>query len=116
MDKLALDLPNYPNIGQFPGMKPEVANANAGSLVSQSLTVVFMLAGLMMFIWAAVGIFQYISSGGNKEGLAKARARITWSIVGFVFILASFVLTKYVQELLNPNLNTPLTEVTEPKK
>lgn len=79
---------------------------NLGGLVSAILQIVFTLSGILMFVYALIGIFQYITAGGNKEGLAKARARITWAIVGFLFIVIAFAISRYVQELIIPTLNT----------
>ena len=86
-----------------------------GGLISQLLNVVFLIAGFLMFIWATVGIFQYITAGGNKEGLAKARARITWAMVGFLFVMISYLLSTYVQQIFKPNNSIIVPNVSEPK-
>ncbi|MCL5784439.1 MAG: pilin [Patescibacteria group bacterium] len=114
MKQLALSLPEYNNIGENFGLKPELASANIGSIVSQLLDIAFIVAGFLMFIWAAWGVFQYIFSGGNKEGLAKARSRITWAIVGFIIIMLSFAISQYIQQLVPANSALPVTPVTSP--
>ncbi len=102
MNKLAqLTIPGY-RIDPFPNLKPGLAGSNLGSIISSLLELVFMITGILMFIWALVGIFQYITAGGNKEGLAKARARLTWAIIGFIFVVAAFSISLYVQQLIQP--------------
>lgn len=95
------------------GLKPDLASANLAGLVSQFLNLAFLLAGFLMFIWAAWGVFEYIFAGGNKEGLAKARNRITWAIVGFIIIMLSFAISQYVEQLL-PSKPTQVTPITSP--
>jgi len=52
------------------------------------------LAFIIMFVWGAV---QMILSGGDKEAIAKARARITWSIVGVVLLALSYLIFALLQ-------------------
>lgn len=101
MKQLALQLGGY-NVGKFPGLDPNLSNATLGSFISQILNVVFLVAGFLMFFWAFWGVFEYIFAGGNKEGLGKARARITWAIVGFIIVSAAFAISQFIEQLF-PN-------------
>lgn len=60
-------------------------------VIGNIITLIFTVAAVIfviMFLWAAVSM---ISSGGDKESLAKARGRITWAIIGIVLLSLSFV-------------------------
>lgn len=68
-------------------------------LLDNLVGVFFAAAGIafiIMFVWGAI---QMILSGGDKEAIAKARARITWAIVGvgllglsyFIFLLLQYI-------------------------
>lgn len=46
------------------------------------------IAFILMFVWGAV---QMILSGGDKEAISKARAKITWAIIGVVLMSLSYV-------------------------
>ncbi len=46
---------------------------------------------------------QWTLSGGNKEKIASARARLTYSIIGLVIIVAAFAIVKIVLSLLGYN-------------
>lgn len=45
------------------------------------------IAFIIMFVWGAV---QMILSGGDKEAITKARAKITWAIIGVVLMSLSY--------------------------
>lgn len=86
-------------LGQYGGSGGYSQASTPAGLISQFLTLGFVVAGFLMFVWAIIGVFQYILAGGNKENLAKARARITWAIVGFLITIVSFALSQYIQSI-----------------
>lgn len=71
-----------------------------GDILSAFLQIIFYLAIFLAFAWLAWGAFQYLLAGGKKEELAKARARITWAIIGLIIILLSYTLTQFGAEIL----------------
>ncbi len=115
MKYLSLTLPGGNSIPNPPGLQINGNNSpKLGDILSSGLNVAFTVAGFLMFIWMAVGIFQYIFAGGNKEKLAKARSRISWAIIGFIFVILSFTLSKYLQEVVTPNSNVRITPISNP--
>lgn len=101
---LADTLPGGTNIKNIisAGQGRPIADLSLSGLVSGFLGLGLGIAGLVMIVWALIGVFQYIVAGGNKESLAKARGRITWAIAGFILVLASFSVNAYIQGLLGP--------------
>lgn len=91
-----------------------VKDATLGGFLSPLLDVVFLISSVLMFVWMAWGIFEYLFAGGDKEKLGKARSRITWAIVGFVIVLLSFTIYKYIQEIFPAN-PIPVTPISIPK-
>lgn len=89
--------------------------ANPGDFISQALEIVFAIAALISFWYAFWGVFQYIFAGGNKEGLGKARSRITWAIVGLVIVGISFAISQFLQDFFVGAQTVPITNVTPPK-
>jgi len=90
---LSIFLPR-PAYGQFP---EEWKNLNGECVVFDVATiqgveclftnivrVLIPFAGLALFIMLIVGGFQFISAGGEPKALQKARATITYAIVGLV--------------------------------
>ncbi len=114
---LSLKIPgNDQYIPGPPGFK--FANSDSqtslGFVLSSFLNIVFLIAGFLMFYWLAWGVMQYIFAGGNKDALAKARARITWAITGFIILVISFAVSQYAQTLLPVRENQPVTNLTAP--
>lgn len=107
MKELALNLPTYGKIDGPAGFK--FAGAKIGDVVSSALDLVIMIAAFLAFIWLVWGAFQYLFSGGNKEGLAKARSRMIWAIVGLIFIAAAFALAQFIEQILGPQVTSPIS-------
>ncbi len=82
-------------------------------LVTAFADVFFLIAGALTFFWFAWGVYQYIFAGGDKEGLSKARKRITWAIIGLLFTAISFALSQYLQTIF-PVSPTGLKGLTPP--
>lgn len=83
-----------------------------GDFVTALLNVFFLIAGFLMLIWFAWGVFQYIFAGGKKEDLAKARSRMTWAIVGFLITAISFAISQYIQTIIPTRIKSGVTKVT----
>lgn len=97
------DLLNNPGTG----LKPELNNL--GSLLSGFYSIAFYLVTFLAFIWFVWGAFQYIFAGGDKEKLAKAKARLTWAVVGLVIFILAFVIAQFAAQILKPKPgNVPL--------
>ncbi len=102
--KLALTLPGSNNIVDSP-VKEKFTDL-AGVLTG-ILNIVFYLAAFMAFFYILWGAFSYISAQGKKEDLAKARARITWAIIGLVIVFLAFILTQFIAEVFKPQGGLP---------
>jgi len=46
---------------------------------------------LMFMVWGGI---QYITSAGNQEQAGKAKSTLTWAIIGFIVIIASYSIVK----------------------
>lgn len=115
MEKIALNIPGNTgsiNIPNPPGL--QTPNPTLGGLVSSSLNVVLLIAGFLLLFWFSWGVFQYIFAGGKKEALAKARTRIVWAIVGFIFVFLTFAISEYAKTLLPYRTNQPVKQITTP--
>lgn len=115
MYKLSLALPGGYQVFQPTGFRFQTGDAGAdpAALVSAILQLGIYVAFVLAMSWLAWGVFQYIVAGGNKENLARARARITWAIVGLVIVLITWSLSRLVGEIFSPT-NVPVTPVSTP--
>lgn len=107
-----LALPYYPKIVNFPEAVHFEGCGTTGLFIGCVLSSVFILmlyiGAFLLFFWFTWGVFQYIFAGGDKNGLAKARSRIQWAIIGFLILILSFSVSFYVREvILPPQLSRP---------
>lgn len=98
--QLALTLPGFSPIPTPPGLKSGFVDL--ASFISPLLNIAFYIAIFLAFYWLVWGAFEYIMAQGNKENLAKARARITWALIGLMVILLAFFIAKFASEIFPP--------------
>ncbi len=121
MEKLALELPLFGNINNPPGLRfSESAQAGStkfGFIIGEFLVVFYYFGGFLMLAWLFWGIFQYILAQGKKEELAKARQRITWALLGFLFLTLSFFISQYAQTIFPQAFQfNKIQEITNPSE
>ncbi|MDP3758412.1 MAG: hypothetical protein Q8Q86_01725, partial [Candidatus Daviesbacteria bacterium] len=51
-----------------------------------------------------IGAFQWITSGGDKEGVESARKRITHALIGFAILALAFLIVQVVGQVVNINI------------
>lgn len=72
-----------------------------GAIINVILPVVSVGAGLIfvgMMIYAG---FLYMGSEGSPETIKKIQKLLTWSIIGFVIVVASFIFVRFLFFLFN---------------
>lgn len=112
MRQLALTIPGYGPITSPQGFNPNYTDL--GGVVSASLNLAIFIAGVLMFFWLIWGVFHYIFAGGDKEALGKARARITWAIVGFLIVIIAYAVSGFVKSIFEQRLPGGVTPVSTP--
>ncbi len=100
MNKLALTLPGNHPIPTPVGLKSEFVNLT--SFISPLLNIVFYIVAFLAFYYLIWGSFQYIMAQGKKEDLAKARARITWALVGMIVVFSAYFIARFASEIFPP--------------
>ena len=97
MQQLALNVPQYGNIPNT-GLNPVnlgISDYSLGSVVGAFLNLVFYFSFFLTFIWFIWGAYEYMVAQGQKEGLAHARDRMRWAIVGFAVLIMAFLVGNY---------------------
>lgn len=102
MTKLALNLPEFGQIDNPPGLIFSGNTANLGAVLTSLLSIVFYLAAFLAFYWLIWGAYQYILARGEKENLAKARAKITWALVGLLVVFMAYFIARFAAEVFTP--------------
>lgn len=116
MRDLALSIPGFDNIGIQVNTGPgnPIPEPTLGGFLSGAFNIAVPAVAFVMLFWLLWGVFEYIFAGGEKEKLGKARSRITWAIVGFLFIVIAFMLYQYLQEIFPQKLPSGVTPISEP--
>jgi hypothetical protein len=86
------------------------STANPASALSHLLNTLILLilviGGITFVFMLLFGGYQWITSGGDKEGLAKAKNRITHAVVGLIILFSIFALLSLFGDFLGINLTS----------
>jgi len=88
MKKLALDLPGDYEIESPEGFS--FAEGTIGDIITDLLPYIYVLAGLILFIYLIIGGFSLLTSAGDPKKVESAQGKITSAIVGFLIIFISY--------------------------
>ncbi len=90
-----------------PADLPKPGTGTVEKILSNALTI-FLIAGALVSVMAIIwGGIQWITSGGDKQKLAAARAHITWAIIGLVIMFVSFLIINAFSYFLGVKLLNP---------
>ncbi len=89
--------------------------ANAGfktlsNFITNALGLVFVIGAFLVLIMLIVGAYEWITSGGDKEAVGKARNRIINALVGLIVLAVAFALVNLLGQFTGldlRNLNVP---------
>ncbi len=79
---------------------PQQGFSNLGDFITNVIQLVFvfaLIAVLIMLIW---GAFEWITSGGDKDAVAKARNRILNALIGLAVLAVAFALFRFSAQFL----------------
>ena len=68
------------------------------------VSVIFPLAGIVLFIILLMGGLKFITAGGEPPKIEEARKTLTFAIAGIVLIALSFLILKVIQEITGVNV------------
>lgn len=61
----------------------------------------FIVAGLVALIYLLLGAFSWITSGGNKENVDKAREKIQAALIGMILIFVVLAIVTVIENIFN---------------
>ena len=76
--------------------------SDIGSLISTILNFVFPFAAFILLIMLIWGGYTFMMSKGEPEQVMNAKAKITTSIIGFILLIALFVIMQYIIPAILP--------------
>lgn len=65
----------------------QFAIPSLGEILTFIIRFFFVMAGLAALLYLLLGAFTWITSGGNKENVEKARDKIQAAIVGIILVV-----------------------------
>lgn len=90
----------------LPGVDP--ATTTTGRLIASALQIVFIAASLAVLIYLVWGAFKWITSGGDKDAIGKARGTIVNALIGLAILALAFFITVLFGQIVGINiLNLP---------
>ena len=73
---------------------PTYGYSDIGKFITNLLTIAFSVAIIIVLIMLIWGSFEWITSGGDKEAVGKARGRIINALIGLAVLAIAFALAK----------------------
>jgi hypothetical protein len=100
-----IELPEYRNI---PGMEAfKFADKTLGDVISGLIPLIFVGAGLLLFLYLIIGGFELLTSAGNPKSVESAKNKITNAIIGFLIIFVAYWLTQILETILGISILVP---------
>lgn len=79
---------------------PDKGYKDLGKFVSNIITLSFTIALLVVLVMLIWGAFEWITSGGDKEAIGKARGRIINALIGLAVLAIAFALARVAAQFL----------------
>ncbi len=79
---------------------PPQGYKDLGNFITNVLTLAFSAAVILVLIMLIWGAFEWITSGGDKEAVGKARNRIINALIGLAVLAVAFALAKVAAQFL----------------
>lgn len=83
---------------------PEKGYSTLGNFVTNVLVLAFGIAILVVLVMLIWGAFEWITSGGDKEAVGKARNRIINALIGLAVLAVAFALARVAAQFLGFDL------------
>lgn len=74
---------------------------SVADIINKVLSILFPIAGIVLFLVLVWGGFGYMTSAGSPEKVKSAQARITTGLIGFLILVFAFAITKLITYILN---------------
>lgn len=92
--------------------KPAAGYTTLGPFITNILTVLFAVATLVVLFMLIWGAYEWITSGGDKEAVGKARGRILNALIGLAVLAVAFAIAVVAAQFLG--FNEGLNSITIP--
>lgn len=77
-----------------------VGYSTLGDFIQKTLSLAFIVAVIVVLFMLIWGAFEWITSGGDKEAVGKARGRIINALIGLAVLAVAFALFQVAGQFL----------------
>ncbi len=95
--------------GYQPGTDLASNTSAVEKLISNVLVVLTVTAGIAFALWFLMGGLNWITAGGDKGKIDKAKGMMTNGAIGLIIIVVSYAITWIVGSALGLNILEPGT-------
>jgi hypothetical protein len=110
MQYFAIGLPGNQIISAPVGVP--TGSGAVGRIIKNTITIMLILVIVLSLIFLILGGIQWITSGGDKNKVAAARAKITYAIIGLIVSLLAFFIVSLIGYFFHVNLLASATLLT----
>ncbi len=79
---------------------PNIAGKNIGDVINLVLPLIFYVAGVFMLFYLLLAGYKYMMSNNDPKLMEEARNNLTYAVVGFLVVFASYWAVKYLGNAL----------------
>lgn len=83
-------------VGELEG----VPKLGLATVLTFAIRTFFVIAGLTAFLYLILGAFNWITSGGDKEAIDKARNKIQAAVIGIILIFAVLAIIYTLEQVI----------------
>lgn len=98
--QININIQELANKQQIPGASVSDPDKGFALLIGQWLQIAIVIAALVLLLYLIWGGIEWITSGGDKGKVEKARNRITQAVIGVIVLSASTAIFMLVQNFL----------------
>lgn len=77
------------------------------ALIQAGIGGLLVITIILAFIFLVIGGMKWITSQGDKQGLASAKGTVTYAIIGLVLAFLCFGILRFISEFFNLDLINP---------
>ncbi len=81
-----------------------IYNLRPSAYARTAINLLLGFAGVLAFLYLLWGGIQWITAGGDKDALDKARKRITQALIGLAIVFSVYALLYIIRVLFGINL------------
>lgn len=78
--------------------------ASLSNFIQNALLLVFTVGAFIVLLMLIIGAYEWMTSGGDKEAVGKARTRIINALIGLVILAIAFALVNLIGVFTGLNL------------